>query len=83
MGHHHGHSHTHEISAKNIGITIFLNILITIAQIIGGILSGSMALLTDALHNFSDVISLIISYIADLFSKKTAICFTFILLLLS
>lgn len=50
MGHNHnpGHApHTHEISGKNIGITILLNILITVSQVIGGILSGSVALLTD------------------------------------
>lgn len=44
--------------------TIGLNFFITIAEIIGGILSGSLALISDALHNFSDSISIIISYIA-------------------
>lgn len=37
---------------------------ITTAQIIGGIISGSLALISDALHNFSDSISIVISYIA-------------------
>ncbi|RLD59505.1 MAG: cation transporter [Bacteroidetes bacterium] len=60
MGHHHHHDH----SSKNIGVTIVLNLGITIAQIIGGIISGSMALLSDAAHNFSDVLSLIISWAA-------------------
>ncbi len=50
---------------KRLLITIFLNIIITVSQVIGGIVSGSMALLSDAMHNFSDVISLIISYIAN------------------
>ena len=45
-------------------ITMFLNFVITIVQIIGGILSGSLALISDALHNFSDGVSIIISYIA-------------------
>ncbi len=44
--------------------TVLLNMVITTAEIIGGILSGSLALVSDALHNFSDSISLIISYIA-------------------
>jgi cobalt-zinc-cadmium efflux system protein len=44
--------------------TVLLNMVITTAEIIGGILSGSLALISDALHNFSDSISLIISYIA-------------------
>lgn len=67
--HHHDHSH-HHISGKNIGITILLNIIITIAQMIGGAISGSVALLTDALHNFSDVISLLLSYFTNRLAKK-------------
>ncbi len=50
---------------KRLLITILLNIIITLSQMTGGIISGSMALLSDALHNFSDVISLIISFIAN------------------
>ncbi|PKL84345.1 MAG: cation transporter [Ignavibacteriae bacterium HGW-Ignavibacteriae-3] len=43
---------------------MILNFVITVVQIVGGILSGSLALISDALHNFSDGISIIISYIA-------------------
>src|SRR5690606_36476420 len=46
--------------------------IITISQIIGGLISGSLALLSDALHNFSDVLSLIISYVARLLGQKQA-----------
>ena len=46
--------------------------MITVSQVIGGLISGSLSLLSDALHNFSDVISLIISYVADKYSKKDA-----------
>jgi cobalt-zinc-cadmium efflux system protein len=62
MGHHH-HHHEHG-SGKNLGITILLNIIITLAQLVGGLISGSMALISDATHNFSDVLSLIISWVA-------------------
>ncbi len=73
MGHHHSHTHKHlDLKGRKLLITIGLNIAITIAQLIGGLLSGSLSLLSDALHNFSDVISLVISYIANLFSKKNA-----------
>lgn len=68
--HHHNHSHNIDDMGKKFTITILLNILITISQLIGGLLSNSMALLSDALHNFSDVISLVISYIANKLSKK-------------
>ncbi|SNY94987.1 cation diffusion facilitator family transporter [Flagellimonas pacifica] len=74
MGHHHhGHSHSHnDLKGRNLLISIVLNIVITISQVIGGIISGSLALLSDALHNFSDVLSLIISYVATLLGKKKA-----------
>ncbi|MFD0863187.1 cation diffusion facilitator family transporter [Sungkyunkwania multivorans] len=75
MGHSHAHNHSHrhgDIKGKNLLISILLNILITVAQVIGGIISGSLALLSDALHNFSDVLSLVISYIANILSKKAA-----------
>ncbi len=67
----HNHSH-HEVKGKNLLFSIFLNIVITVAQVIGGILSGSLALISDALHNFSDVLTLIFSYIATILSKKKA-----------
>ena len=72
MGHHHHHHHSSEVKGKNLLISIILNIVITAAQVVGGILSGSLALLSDALHNFSDVISLLISYIANILSRKEA-----------
>ena len=67
MGHQHHH---HEVSGKRLGITIFLNVLITVGELVGGIISGSMALITDAAHNFSDVLSLIISYVANRMAKR-------------
>ena len=70
MNHNH-HSHENrEISKNKLLITIILNIGITISEIIGGIISGSLALLSDAFHNLSDVFSLIISYIALLITRK-------------
>ncbi|MGO1584638.1 MAG: cation transporter, partial [Mesonia sp.] len=53
-------------------ISIILNIIITVAQVVGGLISGSLSLLSDALHNFSDVLSLIISYIANKLSAREA-----------
>lgn len=61
-----------DVKDRNLLISIFLNILITAAQIIGGIVSGSLALLSDALHNFSDVISLVVSFVASKLSKQKA-----------
>ncbi|MBJ7879645.1 cation diffusion facilitator family transporter [Gelidibacter salicanalis] len=68
-----GHNHSHpDKKHRNLVISILLNILITAAQIVGGLLSGSLALLSDALHNFSDVISLIVTYVASKLSKQKA-----------
>lgn len=59
------HHHHHDVSGKNLFITIVLNIIITVSQIIGGIISGSLALLSDAMHNLSDVLALLIAYFAN------------------
>ena len=67
----HGHSHP-DLKGRKLLLSILLNIGITVAQAIGGVISGSLSLLSDALHNFSDVLSLIVSYIADRYSKKDA-----------
>ena len=72
MGEHkHGHKHDHgNLKGRNLGIAILLNIGITLAQVIGGFISGSLALMSDAMHNFSDVLALIISWFASQLSKR-------------
>lgn len=73
MEHNHNHRiHKHNVEGKNLIISIFLNALITLAQVVGGILSGSLALISDALHNFSDVLSLVFSYVAHKLSRRKA-----------
>ncbi len=72
MAHSHHHHNHKETQGKNLLISIFLNILITVTQVIGGFISGSLSLLSDALHNLSDVISLVISYTASRLSRKKA-----------
>lgn len=70
---HHHHNHG-ELRGRNLGIAILLNVVITLSQIIGGFISGSLALLSDALHNFSDVLALVISWFASKLAgrKQTA-----------
>ncbi|MDG5491058.1 cation diffusion facilitator family transporter [Psychroserpens sp. SPM9] len=71
--HSHKHSHNHkDLKGQKLLISIVLNIVITVAQVIGGLVSGSLSLLSDALHNFSDVLSLIVSYVASRLTKKKA-----------
>lgn len=69
MAHNHSHGNSNSTGSRLI-ITMLLNFLITIAEIIGGILSGSLSLISDALHNFSDGIAVIISYFAIQLKKK-------------
>lgn len=60
-------SHSHDIQGVkgiNLLIVVLLNFIITVAEVIGGIYSGSLSLLSDALHNFSDGIAIVISYLA-------------------
>jgi cobalt-zinc-cadmium efflux system protein len=54
----------HHHTSRNLAATVILNGIITFAQFIGGIISGSLALISDALHNLSDVISVILAYLA-------------------
>lgn len=62
-------SHNHH-TTRNLAITVFLNGVITIGQFVGGIVSGSLALISDALHNLSDVISVILAYLAHRIGMK-------------
>lgn len=66
------HNHNHQVQSKNLLYSILLNVVITIAQVIGGVISGSLALLSDALHNFSDVLSLVFSFVAHKLSRRKA-----------
>ena len=67
--HHHIHK---EPSKKNLLISVLLNATITLAEFVGGILSNSLALLSDAVHNLSDTMAIIISYIAMIIGKKNS-----------
>jgi len=67
-----GHHHHHDLRGKKLLIAVVLNVAITLAQVVGGIVSGSLALLGDALHNFSDVTALLISWYAHRLSYRKA-----------
>jgi len=74
----HNHSdHDRITSEEDKGIqrlvwALLVNVLLTVVQVIGGIVSGSLALIADALHNFSDAASLLIALIARKWAKKPA-----------
>jgi len=67
MSHHHHH---HEVNGSRLFLTVLLNIVIVISQVIGALFSGSLALLSDALHNFSDVLALLITWWTNRLASK-------------
>ncbi|MDV4169307.1 cation diffusion facilitator family transporter [Rhodovulum sp. FJ3] len=70
----HDHHHHHHIDAstgdRRVVWAIAVNMLLTVAQIVGGVLSGSLALIADAIHNFSDAVSLIIAFFARRIARR-------------
>jgi cobalt-zinc-cadmium efflux system protein len=68
----HKHHHHHAVNEKNLLTATFLNLVITIVEIAGGLLSGSLALLSDALHNLSDTFATFIAYLATLIGRREA-----------
>jgi len=70
-GHHHS-VNVEETSGTRLLITLALNLIIPVIQIIAGVFAHSMALISDATHNFSDFMAILISYIAYRIGKKGA-----------
>ncbi|MCF8008772.1 MAG: cation diffusion facilitator family transporter [Halanaerobiales bacterium] len=66
----HEHSHNHIDSYSNIKIAFFLNLLFTIIEIIGGLWTNSLAVLSDAVHDLGDSVSLGLSWYLEKYSKK-------------
>ena len=63
-GHSHHHHHHVDPNSKYLGLAIAINLALSLAQVLGGLLSGSLSLVADALHNFSDAGALIIAMVA-------------------
>ena len=64
----HSHHHYHDLYGKQLVWAVAINVALTLVQLIGGLLSGSLALIADAVHNFSDAGSLAIAA----FARKVA-----------
>jgi len=69
--HAHHHHHHHEQDPDSISKVFFLNLAFTIIEIVGGLYTNSMAILSDALHDLGDSISLGIGWYFQKISKKT------------
>ncbi len=70
--HHHHHGEVTEKSVKLLILSFAINMFLSIAEIVGGIVSGSVALIGDALHNTSDALSILIAVIAFKIGNKKA-----------
>lgn len=75
MGDNHARAHHHHHVDPSAGdrrviAAIAINFALTAVQVVGGILAGSLALVADALHNFSDAISLIIAFAARKIARR-------------
>ena len=55
---------------KSLSLTIIINLTLTIAEIIAGLTSGSLSLISDATHNSVDIITMIIAFIGDKVAQK-------------
>lgn len=70
---HHGHTHeTEQLSDGRLVAAVAFNLLLTVVELVGGIVSGSLSLVADALHNFNDCGSLVIALVARRIARKPA-----------
>lgn len=72
MGHGHHHHVDPDSGDRRVAVAILVNVGLTVAQVVGGIFAGSLALIADALHNFSDAVSLIIAVAARKIARRPA-----------
>jgi cobalt-zinc-cadmium efflux system protein len=70
MGHHHHHDHHHHGASGNLKVAFFLNLAFTIFEIIGGLYVNSVAILSDAIHDLGDSLSLGSAWYLQNLSKK-------------
>ena len=66
-----GHHHVDpDAGDRRVAWAVAVNLGLTVAQVVGGLVSGSLALIADALHNFSDAISLVIAFAARKIARR-------------
>ncbi|ETX14215.1 cation diffusion facilitator family transporter [Roseivivax halodurans JCM 10272] len=72
-GHHHHHHHVDpESGDARVAAAVGVNLFLTVAQIVAGLVSGSLAMIADAIHNLSDAASLAIAYVARKIARRPA-----------
>jgi len=71
-GHTHSHSHATDLHGKKLLWVTVINVGIMVMEVIGGLISNSLALLSDAVHKLGDSFSLVLAYVANRVGKKKA-----------
>lgn len=66
------HDHNHSHKEKNIKVALLMNISFTVIEIVGGVLTNSLSILSDALHDLGDSIALVTALIGEKISQKKA-----------
>lgn len=72
MGNHHSHAPHGSGSASNLKTAFLLNLSFTVIEIIGGLWTNSVAILSDAVHDLGDSMSLGLAWYFDHMSKRGA-----------
>jgi len=72
MSHQHDHHHRRKAGQKGLFVTLMLTGLVMLAEFVGGWLSGSLALLSDAGHMLTDVLAIGLSLLAMRFALQPA-----------
>ena len=67
---HSHHSHSHRSASGNISLAFFLNLIFAFIELAGGLFTNSVAILSDALHDFGDSLSLGVAWYLQKLSKK-------------
>jgi cobalt-zinc-cadmium efflux system protein len=70
--HEHGHSHGHAANERSVGLAALLTGAFMVAEIVGGLLSGSLALLADAGHMLTDFASLALAWLGFRLTRQPA-----------
>lgn len=72
--HDHAHHHHHHAPASDTAVlwAVVINVVLTVAQVAGGAIAGSVALIADGVHNFSDAAALVLAFGARRLARRGA-----------
>jgi cobalt-zinc-cadmium efflux system protein len=72
MSHHHGHSHHHHGTGRILQWSTVATLLLVVAEVFAGVRAHSLAVMSDAGHNFTDALALVLAAIGVYFQTKPA-----------